>query len=39
MDHAPSADELLQQRLGRGWTPTPTIDELHGVIEIWLPPL
>jgi hypothetical protein len=24
-DHLPSADELLEARLARGWTPTPTL--------------
>jgi hypothetical protein len=23
-DHSPSADELLDARVARGWTPTPT---------------
>lgn len=23
-DHKPNAEEMLQARLGRGWTPTPT---------------
>ncbi len=41
-DHAPNAQELLEARMARGWTPTPTAtrdgDKILGYAACALPP-